>query len=173
MISGLPGSGKSTLGRGLAHVLKLAIIDKDEILEKLFEHRGTGDAAWRRRLSRESDAIFESEAKASGGAVLISHWHLAGMASDSGTPTEWIAELQGVVVQVHCVCSAEIAAARFRDRKRHPGHLDERSFEEILASLLATEQLGLLRLGNRLEVNTSREVDFEAVALEVERIFGT
>lgn len=173
VISGLPGSGKSTLGRGLAHALKLSIIDKDEILEKLFDFRGTGDSAWRRKLSRESDEIFESQARASGGAVLISHWHLAGMAGDSGTPTEWISELQGIVVQVHCVCPAEIAAARFRERNRHPGHLDGRSHVEILASLRATEQLGGLRLGNRWEVDTSRDVDFDAVAREVEKLFGT
>ena len=58
VVSGLPGSGKSTLARRLAAPLELAVIDKDDILEQLFESKGTGDAAWRRALSRESDAIL-------------------------------------------------------------------------------------------------------------------
>lgn len=172
VISGLPGSGKSTLGRGLAHALKLAIIDKDEILEALYDQKGVGDAAWRRQLSRESDRIFESQAKASTGAILISHWHLAGMASDSGTPTEWMAELGGVVVHIHCVCPVEIAAERFRGRRRHAGHLDGRPYAEILASLQQTERLGKLGIGTRLDVDTSRTVDVEAVVLAIENLLA-
>ena len=37
IVSGLPASGKSTLSRGLAAALSLALIDKDVILEGLFE----------------------------------------------------------------------------------------------------------------------------------------
>ena len=58
VISGLPGSGKTTLGRRLASLLNLPLIDKDDILDRLFESKGIGDAAWRRRLSRESDEIL-------------------------------------------------------------------------------------------------------------------
>jgi predicted kinase len=56
VVSGLPASGKTTLGRQLAGALDLPLIDKDEILESLFDSRGIGDASWRRKLSRESDA---------------------------------------------------------------------------------------------------------------------
>ena len=44
VISGLPGSGKTTLGRRLASVLDLPLIDKDDILDRLFESKGIGDA---------------------------------------------------------------------------------------------------------------------------------
>ena len=74
MISGLPGSGKSTLGRELAAKLDLAFIDKDDILDQLFESRGVGDGEWRRALSRESDALLQSTAMASARAVIVSHW---------------------------------------------------------------------------------------------------
>ena len=36
----------------------------DDILERLYETKGTGDAAWRRKLSRESDRILQEEATA-------------------------------------------------------------------------------------------------------------
>ena len=52
VLSGLPASGKSTLGRAVAKALRLPMLDKDELLEALFESRGIGDADWRRRLSR-------------------------------------------------------------------------------------------------------------------------
>jgi shikimate kinase len=50
VLSGLPCSGKSRLGRQLAVALNLPVIDKDDMLERLFEAQGIGDAVWRRRL---------------------------------------------------------------------------------------------------------------------------
>jgi AAA domain len=55
VISGLPGSGKTKLGRRLAPALDLPLIDKDAILDRLFQSKVVADAAWRRTLSRESD----------------------------------------------------------------------------------------------------------------------
>jgi len=75
--------------------LNLPVIDKDDILESLFESKGTGDFAWRRALSRESDAIFQDLAKASEGALLVSFWRAPGMPQDSGTPTGWLPGLSG------------------------------------------------------------------------------
>ena len=61
VVSGLPGSGKTTLARKLAPALSLPVVDKDQILDRLFESKGVGDAMWRRALSRESDLILERE----------------------------------------------------------------------------------------------------------------
>ncbi|SFY45435.1 hypothetical protein SAMN02787144_10745 [Streptomyces atratus] len=57
-ISGLLGSGKSPLARSLARRLSLPVIDKDVILESLYDSLGVGDHAWRNRLSRASDDIM-------------------------------------------------------------------------------------------------------------------
>jgi hypothetical protein len=161
VISGLPGSGKTTLARRLSPVLNLPLIDKDEILDRLFESKGTGDAAWRRSLSRESDTIFEAEAKASSlGAILVSFWRQTGMPADSGTPTEWLLDLSKEVVHVHCLCDPEIAAGRFFRRQRHPGHLDgSASYAEVLADLQALARLKPLEIGQMpmIAVDTSTE----------------
>ena len=44
VVSGLPASGKTTLARRLASVLELPLIDKDDILDRLFAERGIGNA---------------------------------------------------------------------------------------------------------------------------------
>lgn len=172
VVSGLPASGKSTVAQQLAPALGLALLDKDTILEGLFQSRGIGDLAWRRFLSRESDSILRVEATASDGAILVSHWRLPGMTPDSGTPTDWLAELSGSLVNLHCECSAETAAGRFFHRNRHPGHLDpESSYAEILESIRAVARLGRLDIGLRVDVDTSRALDFDALLREIRAAF--
>jgi predicted kinase len=164
VISGLPGSGKTTLGRRLAPALDLPLIDKDDILNRLFESKGIGDAAWRRALSRESDLILEQQALNSSGAVVVSFWHLPGMPSDSGTPTAWLHAASHHLVNVHCVCQPDVAASRFVSRQRHPGHLDGMlSHAEVLASLRTVADRAPLDIGQRIEVDTSREPNLDQI----------
>ena len=75
VISGLPGSGKTTLGRRLAPALNLVLIDKDDILDRLFEAKGVGNAAWRRALSRESDEILSKKRR----DQLVRSWRRSGV----------------------------------------------------------------------------------------------
>jgi predicted kinase len=160
----LPGSGKTTLARRLAPALDLPLIDKDDILDRLFESMGVGDAAWRLTLSRQSDAILQADALGSNGAVLASFWRAAGMPSDSGTPIEWLDEPSHHVVNVHCLCDPETAADRFVQRRRHPGHLDGASSRaEILASLRTLAALPPLDIGQRIDVDRGHEPDFAEV----------
>lgn len=168
VVSGLPGSGKTTAGRALADLLVLPLLDKDDILEELFASRGVGDASWRRALSRESDRLLQQRAQDADGAVIVSFWHQPGMLPDSGTPTAWLSELSGHLVHVRCTCPADLAAARFQQRRRHPGHLDEeRSLAEILQSIQALTRLAPIPLQPAIEVDTSVAPDWRAVADQV------
>jgi hypothetical protein len=169
VISGLPASGKSRLARRLGPALNLPIIDKDDILESLFESKGIGDAAWRRTLSRESDEIFQRQAMAAAyGAVLASFWRVPGMPSDSGTPTEWLLTLSTHLINVHCDCDAETAADRFFSRRRHPGHLDDgASRDEVLTSFRNLSTLPCLDIAKRIDVDTSDEPNLEDVVRKV------
>jgi glucokinase len=148
----------------LAPALSLVLIDKDDILDRLFEAKGVGNAAWRRALSRESDAILEQEATRSNGAILASFWRVPGMAADSGTATNWLNVPSHHLVNVHCVCELEVAANRFVQRRRHPGHLDgDSSAADVLASLRELTQLPALDIGPRIDVDTSQEVNLTDV----------
>jgi hypothetical protein len=152
----------------LASVLNLPVIDKDSILESLFGSEGTGDRAWRRRLSRNSDAMLQAQALASEGAILVSFWRLPGMPADSGTPTAWLSELPGRIVHLHCECAPQTAAERFLRRSRHPGHLDrERSYEDILHTLEAIAALPQIQIEPRIDVDTNQEIDLEMLARDV------
>lgn len=52
VISGIPGSGKTTLARQLAPALGAFLISKDVIKEALLDVLGSGDLTWTQRLSR-------------------------------------------------------------------------------------------------------------------------
>jgi hypothetical protein len=148
------------------------LLDKDDILDRLFEASGVGDSAWRRRLSRESDVILEREANASTGAILTSLWRVPGMAADSGTPTHWLQDLSNLIVNVHCVCSPATAAKRFLERKRHAGHLDGHAmYSDVLASLQELAALGALDIGPRLDVDTSVPVSIDNIVREIRDMF--
>jgi hypothetical protein len=165
VVSGLPGSGKTTLGRQLAPSLHIPLIDKDDILDHLFDTRGIGNEEWRRTLSRESDAILRRDATASHGAILASFWHVSGMPDGSGTPCDWLTALSDPIVHLHCVCDPDVAAQRFSSRTRHPGHLDaSRSAVDIAASIRALAALPPPVFEPRIDVDTSAVWDIPELA---------
>jgi adenylylsulfate kinase-like enzyme len=133
LVTGLPASGKTTLGRRLAAALSWPYLDKDDFLEALFESQGVGDEQWRRRLSIEADKQFETTALEQTNTVLVSHWRPRGRA-DTGTPTDWVNRRFHCTVEVYCECDPELAARRFVSRTRHPGHLDKTKPEEAVLS---------------------------------------
>ena len=166
-MSGLPGSGKTTLGRGLGQVLDLPVFDKDEILEAAFGDGTPGSSTERSRLSRCADVTFRELALASSGAVLVSFWRRRELSTESGTPTDWLEGLPNVV-EVYCVCSPSTAAARFVARTRHPGHGDATKARAHVAEQFALlHRVGPLGIGRIVEINTESAVDVEAIAAAV------
>lgn len=172
VVTGLPASGKSTVGRAIAAGLSLPFLDKDEFLESLFPVAGPHDVDDRQKLSRLADESFRSQALAGSGAVLASWWRHPCSSVESGTPSDWLALLPGPLVEVHCLCDPVVAVERFLARKRHPGHLDgQRAYAQLLAQFREQSPLGPLGVGSLVEVNTNEAVDAEVVLRQVNQAF--
>jgi cytidylate kinase len=164
IVSGLPASGKTTLARALAERIELPLLDKDDVLEALFEGLGVGDRAWRQRLSRSSDRVLQALAETSSGAVLTSFWRHPSLAVESGTPTDWICVLSTELVELYCDCPVEMAVGRFMARNRHPGHNDgTRIQSDLLQQFAALAETGPLGIGQLVRLETSTAIDLDRV----------
>lgn len=175
IVTGLPASGKSTVGAAVAAALALPLLDKDEILEALFDTLGVEDAQGRQRLSRAADEVLRRLALCSQGAVLASWWRHPLSHVASGTSTGWLGSLPGELIELHCRCSPQVAVERFFARRRHAGHLDgSKSRSEELARLQQLASHGAFGIGRVIEVDTERQVDLGALLrqLEPERVPG-
>jgi predicted kinase len=128
VVSGLPGSGKTTLAAPLAVELGLPLIAKDTIKESLFDALGTGDLDWSRKLGGAAHAVMYAIAAQSQGAVLESHfWR--------GVAEKDLQSLGRRLVQVYCDCPVEVAFERYFLRTlspdRHLGHQPGHQSDEV------------------------------------------
>jgi len=147
------------------------LLDKDDILESLFESLGVSTPDERGGLSRASDRVLQGVASTSRGAVLSSFWRRESLSQTSGTPTYWLRQLpDAVLVEVLCECPPRLAAERYAARKRHPGHFDDhKPAAELVWQFEQLAAAGPLGLGPLLRVDTRAEVDVEGLAQAVRR----
>jgi hypothetical protein len=173
IVSGIPASGKSTIGRLIATSQDLEMLDKDEILEMLFETKGIGDVQWRTRLSRNADELLCERALGAGGAVIVSWWRHPKSTVASGTPIDWLAKLPGTLIEIHCTCNPRIATDRFKTRQRHEGHLDRfKPYADLLSSFQQHAALGPLGIGHLIMVNTDTEPDIQKLLGQIDNLMS-
>jgi shikimate kinase len=160
VVSGLPASGKTTVGRALADQLSLPLLDKDEVLEALFDSLGCEDREQRYRLSRASDEVLLRLAASTEAAVLVNWW------DHDAAPARLLA-IADEVVEVYCDCPVEVAVARFAARRRHPGHLDHlrtpADHERVTARLRESFRGPLGFSDTVVTIDTGGPVDLDAV----------
>ena len=125
LITGLPGTGKSTLARTLARHYAMPLICKDAIKEPLFDTFGAPEREDSRRLSNASFAVMFSMLRdcATAGADVI----LEGNFRPGEHESPSIAT-GARIAQVLCRVSEPVRIARLKERatdpSRHPGHRD-------------------------------------------------
>jgi predicted kinase len=120
VVSGPPGSGKTTLARALAPRLRLPLLAKDTFKEALMGVLEVPDVEASRRLDQASVGALLAVAQECGSGVLESVWR-------ADTARESLRMLPGQIVEVFCRCNEEIAQQRYRDRSgsRAAGHFDD------------------------------------------------
>jgi predicted kinase len=155
VVSGLPGSGKTTISVPLAAALGLPILAKDSIKESLWDALGPGDLAWSRRLGAAAAETFWRLAAEMRSAVLDNFFHRAF--------AHRLEALPGPIIEVHCECPAELALDRYQSRRRHPCHFDLSYGVDMFDQWSRTDSRPLALGGPLLELDTTRPVDLDGV----------
>ncbi len=165
ILSGPPCSGKTTIGSHISKTFTLPFIKKDGIKEVLFDSLGWKDRAWSKQLSHASYALLfhliEVELRAGKSLVVEGNF-------DPGRDANKLIGLQEnyhfFSLEVLCHCDGETLYERFRTRwesgKRHPGHVDPATYEELKDTLIKGYIPPLGLSGQVIKVDTT---DFQNV----------
>ncbi|MBA3944773.1 MAG: AAA family ATPase [Herpetosiphonaceae bacterium] len=165
IISGPPGSGKTTLGRRLASELWLPFVYKDGIKERLFDTLGWRDRAWSQQLGIATYELlyyFLEVQLAAGCSQIIE----SNFAAEFATQRFLLLKEQYSFrpCQLMCRTQGEVLLARFKlraeDGSRHPGHVDQLTYGELEAGLLKGRLEPLAIPGEVIEVDTT---DFDSI----------
>jgi adenylate kinase family enzyme len=151
-VTGIPGSGKSTLAAALADALGWRLVSKDAIKVALWDTFGPGDRQWSYRLGRASIAALQSLVASADEPMVVDNFVGATFAD------EWTF---ADAVEVHCVCSPELARTRYVERMRSECHFDTEQVENFDGWV--ADDAARAPLGPRLDIDTSVAVDVAAV----------
>lgn len=136
IISGLPATGKSRMGRRISAEFNLPLISKDPFKEAGFDNLGIGNREWSKKLSvmaKENIFYVMKQLLSSGNSLIV----------DCNFKVEDVKKIKAILaednaraIQIHCQSDKKDIRDRFIRRintpgKRHPGHLDEKYLPEL------------------------------------------
>jgi predicted kinase len=158
VVSGPAASGKTTLARGLADVLGVALLAKDTIKDPLFTAFNVRDTQAAELAGRAALAVLLALAReVRGWVVLESVWPRAQSVGE-------LSRLDGRLVEVFCRCDLSIAKARYAARTagRPAAYVSEhRDPAELWTSETTEPVAGGWPV---IEVDTNTAVDVAALA---------
>jgi predicted kinase len=168
LVTGMPGSGKTTLASALADALGFSLLSKDYLKETLYDALAgaPNDLAFSRHVGGAAMAVLWAVAAHSREVVLEANFR-----PHSDYERAKLQTLGANIVEVFCECSREEAARRFASRSQrgtHPVH----PLTELSATLM-DEYDGPVGVGHVLRVSTMEAVDVPSVVAQVNAAFAT
>lgn len=160
VVTGQPGTGKTTLARRLAGDLRLPLFEKDGVKEQLFDSLGWSDRAWSRRLGAASiELLFQCMERTLAAAVSTVVEGNFDPALCAPRFEDLRARFGCQILQIVCRAENDVVYERYRARwsagGRHPGHVDESVFAELRARLDEDRDMGLPIASLRLDLSTT------------------
>lgn len=120
LILGLPGAGKTTLGKKIADELHLPFISKDDIKVRLFDVYGWKDREASKQAGiasfRIMDYFTEEQIKHGNSLILESTFNPI---YDNARFQAWQKEYGVRYVQIYCYADADIVRQRFAERAKN------------------------------------------------------
>lgn len=173
VVTGLPGTGKTTIANDLSERLALPGFRKDEFKEILFDVLGWSDKDWSEALDGACYELLwricDSGLRAGRSLIVESNF-------EPGSHAPRIRDLcrrhQARAIEIHCRTERHVLADRFKERvergDRHPGHA-EQSREvmegEAIPKLLHEPDplLGVTELSLMVDTTDTESIDTAAI----------
>lgn len=165
IITGFPGTGKTTLGKKISQEFHIPFICKDDFKEILFDVLGCKDRDWSKKIGMVSyDILYhitEENLKAHKSLIIETNFDPK---FANKKFLEFKEKYDFLPFQIRCIANGEILFERFKNRansiERHPGHVDNTNLEEwellIKKGKIEAIEIG----GNILDIETT---DFESI----------
>ena len=164
VVSGAPGSGKSTIARELAPRLDLPLLTKDTIKEAMGDVLPAPDIAASKKLGAATMEVLLALARDNVGAVLESTWHREFALAQ-------LATLPSRIVEVYCDVPPEVAQRRYAERAatRHHVHFDKEQLGDDgnLAGWIERHPQWVNGGWPLITVNGASEIDIDALAQQI------
>jgi predicted kinase len=178
IVTGRPAAGKSTFSKWLSQELKLPLVSKDSIRERLFDRLGWKDREWAQLLGKASiDMMFyfaQAELEVGHSIIMDNSFHPPVSTPRFQTLKE---QYHAESIQIVCDSDQETLFQRFKLRAdsgtRHPGHGDQDICDELHKNLGNTASQILDIGGLVIEVDTTdfAKVDYQEILKRVKTLF--
>lgn len=179
IITGLPGTGKTTLGKKLSEGLKLPFICKDDIKELLFDGLDWQDREWSKKIGSSSyDLLYyitESLLKTEKSLIVETNFNPK-FANQKFLDLKEKYDFDPL--QIRCITDGEILLERFMKRAnsddRHPGHVDSWNLDEWQTILLQGKIETLNIGGEIIDIDTSdfNKIDFNELISVIKTVIN-